>query len=258
MLTSGVINAALSDSGIKLVADKGSVLKNRSYISLLVRKDHITSGRYKKFADLKGFKMAVPSFGGSSHEISTELFLKKGGLALTDISLLKMSYAEMNAGLEKNLIDATVQLEPYVTQAKLKGFAEVVSTVYDVNPGLQSAAIFYSGAFATKRPAVAQKFMTAYLRGVREHNAAFLENKHREETIQLLRKHVDITDDKVWQEMTPTGLDPDGKMNLESLRRDFAWYKEKNYLEAKNPDFEKVFDLSFARKAAASLKAKKK
>ena len=75
-LSVGLWQAINQGVGLKLVADKGHISQGHSYIALLVRKDHIKSGRYKSFQDLKGFKMALTSLAGVSQQIAAEKFLK--------------------------------------------------------------------------------------------------------------------------------------------------------------------------------------
>ena len=87
-LTASLCNALNQGLDIKLVADKGHIEKDHSYIALIVRQDHINSGRYKSFIDLKGFKMALTSLNGVSQQIAAEKFLSAGGLKLTDVEFL--------------------------------------------------------------------------------------------------------------------------------------------------------------------------
>ncbi|HRY28482.1 MAG TPA: ABC transporter substrate-binding protein [Elusimicrobiota bacterium] len=251
-LSAGLWNAIQQNLGLKLVADKGSVSKEHDYIGLLVRKDHVDSGRYKSLQDLKGFTLGLTALNGVSQEIVTELFLKKGGLTPNDIRLVKMSYAEMNVALRTKNLDATVNLEPYLTQAVLDGFAVRVAGSYDVYPDQQSAAIIYSPGFAQDRTGAAEKFMVAYLKGARDYEDAFTKGKNTARIISLLQKHLQISPEAVWEKLIPAGINPDGRLNLASLERDLAWYKDKGYL-TDMPDLQKAVDHRFVEKALETL-----
>lgn len=244
----GAINSGLN---IKLVADKGRVSKNCDYIGLLVRKDHIDSKRYKTSGDLKGFKMAITAFG-VSQQIAADKFLKVAGLRTEDVIFEKMDYAAMNLALQNKNLDATIQLEPYLTEAELNGIAVKVSGVNDVYPQQQSAAIIYASEFITEHPDLAEKFMIAYLEGVRVYNDAFIKGENKREVISLLKKHIKIETDEIWDKMIPAGINPDGFLNKESLAEDAKWYQEHGFIDTV-PDIEKAIDHTFVEKALARL-----
>lgn len=246
-ISAGLWNAVNSGLNLKLVADKGHVGKNSDYIGLLVRKDHIDSKRYKDFGGLKGFKMAVTAYG-VSQQVAADRFLNAAGLKLSDATFIKMDYAEMNAALKNKDIDATVQLEPYLTEAELNGIAVKAGGVYEVYPNQQSAAIIYSSQFIERHNDLAEKFMVAYLQGVREYNKAFIKGEKKAEIISLLKKHIKIESDEVWDRMIPVGLNPDGFLIKESLANDAEWYQRQGFID-KVPDIDKVVDHTFVEKA---------
>jgi len=247
-LSTGLWNAINEGLNIKLVADKGHIEKGHSYIALIVRKDHIESRRFTDLSDLKGFKMALTSLGGVSQQIATERFLMKGGLKLSDVEFIKMSYSEMNVALASKSIDATVQLEPYVTKAELDGVAVKYAEVYEVYPDQQSAAIFYSSDFTYKHPRKAEKFMIAYLKGIRDYENAFMKNLERDTITAMLKKYIKINSNDVWGSMTPVGLNPNGFINKDALSKDLIWYKDHGYIK-QAPNIEDVIDHSYVENA---------
>ncbi len=251
-LSTGLWNAINEGVGIKLVADKGHIEKGHSYLALLVRKDLIESGRYRSYSDLKGLKMGVTSLDGVSQQIATERFLAKGGLQASDVEFIKMAYSEMNPALESKALDATIQIEPYLTKAVLSGSAVNVAGVYEVYPDQQSAAIFYSPQFIQRNPEAAEKFMVAYIKGVRAYEEAFRAGTGKAEIISMLRKYINIDSDDVWEKLTPAGLNPDGYLNTESLKNDLEWSQKKGFLE-KVPDISTVVDHSYVEKALKTL-----
>ena len=250
-ISAGLWNAINSGLNIKLVADKGRVSKDCDYIALLVRKDHIESKRYKGLADLKGFKMAVTAFG-VSQQIAADKFLKAAGLNLEDVTFEKMDYAAMNLALQNKSLDATVQLEPYLAEAQLSGVAVKVLGVNEVYPEQQSAAIIYASQFMSEHPDLAEKFMIAYLQGSRVYNDAFIKGKNKAEIISLLKKHIKIESDEIWDKMIPVGINPNGYLNKESLAEDALWYKEHGFIEAAC-DVEKSVDHTFVEKALKEI-----
>lgn len=250
-INAGMYNAIAQDIPIRIVADKGTVTPGHGYLALIVRKDHVDSGRYKTLKDLKGMTLAVTA-KGVSQEIVIERYLKKAGLQLDDVKRVTLGYGDMNVALANGGIDATIQIEPFVAVAEANNIAVRVAGDDEVYPNQQSAAIFYSPVFMQKYPAQAQGFMNAYVRGLRDYNDAFEKNIGRDEIIRILTKHTRIRDPKVYNAVVPVGLHVNGFVNVDSLRADAAWYRQQGYLKAM-PDIDTIVDLRYARRAAEKL-----
>jgi len=250
-ISAGMYNAIAHDIPIKIVSDKGTVSPGHGYLALIVRKDHVESGRYKNFSDLKGMKMAVTA-KGVSQEIVTEKFLQKAGLNLKDIKLVTLAYADINIALANKSIDASIQIEPFVAVAVANKIAVRVAGNDTVYPNQQSAAIMYSPVFIEKYPEQAKAFMVAYVKGLRDYNDAFEKGKGKDDIITILTKSTRIKDREIYDRVAPVGLNPDGKVNIESLKSDASWYHKQGYLK-KNPDVDSIVDLSFAEHAVKIL-----
>jgi NitT/TauT family transport system substrate-binding protein len=250
-INAGMYNAIANDIPIKIVSDKGTVSPGHGYLALIVRKDHVDSGRYKSFKDLKGMSMAVTA-NGVSQQIVTEMYLKQAGLSLEDIDLKFLAYADINIALANKSLDASVQIEPMVAAAVEKDIAVRVAGDDEIYPNQQSAAIFYSPIFMEKHPEQAKGFMVAYVKGLRDYNDAFEKNKGKDEIINILTKHTKIKDAAIYSKVVPVGLSPDGMVNMLSLKQDAQWYHEKGYVKAL-PDIDNIVDLSYAKHAVQVL-----
>jgi len=244
-------NAIAQDIPIKIVSDKGTVTPGHGYLALIVRKDHVDSGRYKTFKDLKGMKLAVTA-KGVSQQIVIEKYLHKAGLTMKDVKLVTLAYSDMNIALANKSIDATVQIEPFVAVAVKNDFAVRVAGDDEVYPNQQSAVIYYSPVFMNKYPKQAQGFMNAYVRGLRDYNDAFEKGNGKEDIIRILTLSTRIKDASVYQAVTPVGLSPDGLVNVQSLKADAQWYFQQGYLKAV-PDIDTIVDLSYAHNAVKKL-----
>lgn len=249
-VTAGLYSAILNGIPIKIVADKGQVSPGHGYLALIVRKEHVDSGRYKDFASLKGMTMAITATG-VSQEIVTERYLKKAGLALSDITLVTLGYADMNIALANGALDATIQIEPYVAAAVEKGFAVRVSGNDELYPNQQSAVIMYSPVFIEKYPFLARYFMNAYVRALRDYNDAFEHGKGKKEMLEILAKYAG-GDAATYTNVVPVGLDPNGRVNLRSLKDDARWFFEHGYLK-KRPDLDLIVDFGFVEQAFGVL-----
>jgi NitT/TauT family transport system substrate-binding protein len=251
-----IYNAVTRNIGLRVVADKGSIRPNYGFSGLLVRKDHVESGRFKSFQDLKGMKIAVGTFGSSNASAVNEA-LKKGGLSWGDASMVEINFPQHLAAYANKAIDAGMTNEPTATRAVQEGVAVRVAGNDEIYPGQQTAVVLYSERFARERPQVALKFMRAYIRAVRDYNDA-LENgriagSNADEVIAILTEYTFIKDPNVHRRITPAAIDPDGRLGLPSLRNDLTFFKQQHLIQDPAVTVENIIDTSFAEQAVGSL-----
>ena len=250
-INAGMYNAVSQDIPIKIVADKGTVSPGHGYLALIVRKDHVDSGRYKSYKDLKGMTMAVTA-KGVSQEIVTEMFLQKAGLGLKDIKLVTLGYSDINIALANKSIDASIQIEPFVAAAVRNNFAVRIIGDDKIYPNQQSAAIFMSPMFIEKHPKQAQGWIIAYIKGLRDYNDAYEKGADKSEIINILTKYTRVKDAKIYEDAHPVGLHPDGALNVASLKSDAQWFYEHGYVK-EMPQIDAIVDLSLVEKAREIL-----
>ena len=171
-VAASLYNAVAQNITIRAVADKGSMRQGYGFSGLLVRKDLVDSGRYKTYADLKGMKLAVGTFGSANASAMNEA-LKKGGLKWSDAaSIVALVFPQHIVAYQNKAIDASMTNEPTSTTAVQNGLAVRVAGNDEIYPSQQTAVVLYSENFARQRPQIAQKFMRAYVRAVRDYNDA--------------------------------------------------------------------------------------
>ena len=113
--SAGLFNSAARGIGLKIVADKGSNLPGYAYVSLLVRKELVDTGKFKTLKDLKGLRCAEPGKGGSTGSTVNQA-LKAGGLQYDDVThVYNMGFPEMLTAMQNGAIDAAPVLEPFNT-----------------------------------------------------------------------------------------------------------------------------------------------
>jgi NitT/TauT family transport system substrate-binding protein len=251
-----IYNAVSRNIGLRVVADKGSIRLGYGFSGLLVRKDHIDSGRFKGFKDLKGLKIAVGTFGSSNSSAVNEA-LKKGGLTWGDASMVEINFPQHLPAYANKAIDASMTNEPTATRAVQEGLAVRVAGNDEIYPGQQTAVVLYSEIFARERPQAALKFMRAYIRAVREYNDALqggrIAGPNADEIVSILTQYTFIKDASVHRQITPAAIDPDGRLGLDSLRNDLVFYKEQRLIADPGMTVEKIIDTSFAEQAAKAL-----
>jgi NitT/TauT family transport system substrate-binding protein len=253
-VAAGLYNAVERGIHVRIVADKGSVTDTMEYSTLVIRKDLVDSGRYKTLADLKGMTVAVASEGTGS-ESSLNEALKKGGLKFSDVNVVFMGFPDMLLALRNKGIDAAVNNEPTLTRVQEDGIA-VRASKDVIYPGQQTAVVLYSETFAQQRRPVAQKFMNAYVRAVRDYDNALrndtLSGPNADEVISILTEYTAIKDRSLYGKMVPFAVNPDGRVNAATLKNDFDFYRQQHLVSGK-VTVDQVIDSSFADEAVKTL-----
>ena len=250
-INAGLYNAFNDGHGVRIVADKGTVSKDCGYLALVAALKNVPDNDPAKFKIKKGYVMALTA-KGVSQEIVTERWVRKFGLELSDIRLVTMPYGAFVPALANGSLDATVQIEPHVARAVEEKAAIRIAGDDEVYPEQQSAAIFFSEDFVEKHKDLAQRWMNAYLRGLRDYNDAFFHGKDFEKIVKILVKWTKVKDPELYKKMVPVGLSPDGSLNIESLKNDANWLHEKGYVK-KPVNINSIVDTSFIENASKKL-----
>jgi NitT/TauT family transport system substrate-binding protein len=252
-VAAATFNAAAREVPLRIVADKGSTPgPDWDFNTLMVRRDLIELGQVKDFSDLKGLTIASNAAGNAT-EIQVAKALEKGGLTFEDARYTPMSFPEMITAFANRAIDAATVAEPYIARIETLGTAVRWRGNSSVYGNQQVGVVMYGPALVTERQEIGRRWMTAYVRGLRDYNDAFgPQRRGRDEVIQALIKYTVVKDPKDYDQMRPAGLDPDGKLNLQSIRDDLRYYERSGLV--KDPiDLSRIVDTSFQEFAVLQL-----
>ena len=253
-VSAALFNAVSRGISIKIVADRGLSKPGYGFVQLLVRKELITSGKFKTLADLKGLRVAE-SGKGAANLCQITKALSSVALSYADVQHVFLSPPDQITALGNGSIDATMLAEPYATLAKNLGVCTSFTGTDKFYPNQETSVILYNGQFATQRPEIAKAFMYAYLRAQRKFLDAFqgahLTGPGSEEIIGILNRRLKI-DPVVLRTMVLPFPDPDGHLNIPALNDDLAIYRAEKLLEGP-ATVEQAVDMSFASAAAKRL-----
>ena len=253
-VSAGLYNAVSRGIGLRIVADKASSRPGYGSQQILVRKDLVESGRYKDVADLKGFKFAMNGVGVSNTSTVNTL-LGSAGLQYSDVTTVNLSFPNHVLAFANKSVDASSTLEPFVTAILKAGTAVVIRRDDQILPGHELANLLYSEGFAARKD-LANGFMRAYLRAARFYNGALkdghLAGPNAAETIRILTESTPLKDAALLGQITPSGCDPDGKVNIASLQHDLDFYTSQGLIEGK-VDLASIVDTSFTDAALKAL-----
>ncbi|MGP4041505.1 ABC transporter substrate-binding protein [Gracilibacillus sp. D59] len=235
-------NSIAQGIDVRFIADKGHNNKGNSYFTFVVRddlKDEITD-----YPDVKGKKIAVSTKNAVDHYIYNEM-LKHGGVSPDEVEFVLMSdFANMMAAMGNKQIDLALQIEPLITQGENKGIHKRFLDATDYAPEAQIAMVLGSPKFLTERRDVAVRFMAAYLRGVRDYHDVFVKGKDDGgEVVSIMANHTALKDEELWKEVGVTGLNPNGYIFEEDVKKQYQFYKDNGAIQG-DLDFDKIIDMS--------------
>jgi NitT/TauT family transport system substrate-binding protein len=245
--SAGLYNAVARGIKIKVVADKASSPPGYGATKVLIRKDHVASGRYREIKDLKGMKFAMNA-PGVSNTSTLNTLLKSVGLKYADVETVDLPLPDHVAALRNKSVDASASVEPAPTLAIKNGDAILIKGDDEILPNHQIAVLLYAEEFALRQAEIAKRFMRAYIRAVRFYNDALkngrLDGPTSDEVIAILSEATPIKSREIYKSITPTGMNPDGHVNKESLAYDLAFYREQGLVKGA-VDLDQVVDGSF-------------
>jgi NitT/TauT family transport system substrate-binding protein len=253
--SAGLYNAAMRGIDLRIVADKGSDPKGYGYLPLMVRKPLVDSGKVKTVRDLRGMKIAEVAPATASFCTLNEA-LKTGGLTYRDVQEVFLGFPDHFTAFTDGAIDGGITAEPVATRCVRAGVAVKFMPDDEFYPNQQIACVLYGGPFMTNKGDAARRFMVAYIKAARDYNDALRDGKMAGplagEVIAILTKYTAIKDPAVYRAITPNGNDPNGRLNVESLRKDLETFKEAGFVKG-DISVERVVDESFAEAAVKML-----
>ncbi len=233
-VSAGLFNAMARGIDLRIVADKATIRTGYSYEALVIRRDLVESGRFKGLPDLRGLRIALAARGISPH-IDLWMFARQGNVNPDDVEIVIMGFPDMQAAMANKAIDGALLIEPFKTQAIEDKVGVLVETADKVYADHQVAVVLYSPAMLREKVDPGRKFMTAYLRAVRDYNDAFVRKQaqKKREVIAILAKSTPVKDLALYEKMVMPWLDPNGAVNRQSLRFDQDWYAQNGFVSKK-------------------------
>ncbi len=249
--SAALLNAVARDVPIRIVADKGSTPPGFGFQGLLVRKDLLDSGVVRDCASFKDLRIAVTG-PGVSQEPGIEHALHDCGLGIKDVQLVPMGFPDMPNAARNGAIDAAMMIEPLLTSAVNSGVFGIYKRTDEFYPNQQIAVILYAPHLINQQRAVGERFMLAYVKGLRDHWDAFTRGVGKAEIIDILSRYTTVKDKAVLEQLTPVGLNPDGYINMGTFADDVEWWTDHGYVQG-HVDPASVVDNSFVDYAIERL-----
>src|SRR5436190_2900921 len=253
-LSVGFWNALARGIKFRIVADRGHAEAGYLYQTVFMRKDLIESGAFKSLKDLAGKRMGFAAQGVTSLSLLNEA-AKFAGIRFEDVIPVYLSFPQQIAALQNKALDGSLLIEPQATVAVKAGYGVRFMNTTAFYPHQQISVIFYSDKFAIERKDVAQKFMRAWLRGVRTYNDALEGGKiagtGADAIVSTMAKSFNM-DPALVREMYSQAVEVTGAVNAAGIQKDLDFFMQQGWVTAKIGPKD-VIDMTFAQQASAQL-----
>lgn len=251
-MAAGLYNAFARDIDVRIVADKGRIPPGHGNAGLVVRQDLWDAG-VRSYADLRGRKIGVPGFpAGSAVLLFLGNALERRGMSLDEVEMVDVTLPDLNAALGNRALDAGIQIEPLLTLGQANGLFSIAARSDELYPNLQSGFIVYSADFARTQPDAARRWMVGYLRGSRAYYDAFEKGRERAEVVEVLARTTSVKDLSLYDRMVASYMDPNGRMDVQSLIDAQDWYAAHGFIPQKI-DVQRLVDYQFVDYAVSVL-----
>jgi NitT/TauT family transport system substrate-binding protein len=250
-LSAALYGAVARGVELKIVAGCSRNEPGYSSSALTVRKDLIDSGAVRDVADLRGRTIgSISQTVGLTIDLSRAL--QGAGLSDNDINLTVLSFPDQVPALANGAIDAGMLSEPFVAVATGQGYAVRWKGADELYPNHQLTAFGFAPSFARDQVDVGQRFVAATLRGARDFVDAVKHNRDRPGLYAVLAEYTPLKDLAMYERIVPSGIDPDGEINLDSMEYDQSWLIERGHLRER-VDLAQVVDLRYRDAALQRL-----
>jgi NitT/TauT family transport system substrate-binding protein len=254
--SAGLFNAVARGIDMRIVADKASDPPGYGFVPLLVRSELVKNGRFKSLKDIKGMRVAVSAPGSSSWP-ELDAVAAKAGIPFSEVKPVPMDYADQIVAYQNGSIDAGVTIEPSATLALRTGAVTKVMSSDQYYPNQEVAVLIYGGSFMKEHRDVGLRFMRAYLKGVRYYNDALAHGKFAgptaDDVVKILTESTNVKNAALIREMTPNGVDPNGRVNVASMNHDLEFFRRIGMIQGTIGNAAEAVDTSFADEVVKQL-----
>ncbi|HLI26027.1 MAG TPA: ABC transporter substrate-binding protein [Chloroflexota bacterium] len=228
----GFFNAVARGLPIKAILDASHYAPGgRSHV-VMARQELYDSGQLRGVEQLRGRRVALSSVPGGLG-IDLDRALQRVGLTLDAVEQVQLPFVEQAVALANGSVDAAVTLEPFATQIRERGIAEVIRYLNDDYPDHQVSFVMISTQLI-ERPEVTRAFAVAYLRAARAYERARQFGEGVDEIAQILSRYnqqAPVAVAAAFRNGGMTAIDPQGRLRVESIQYDLDWYRQRGFVD---------------------------
>jgi NitT/TauT family transport system substrate-binding protein len=237
--------AMAQGAGIRVVADKGRFTANGcDYVTLLTRPDMLSGGRLQRPPDGRPWRFSARR--GSLYEFLVERAVAQEAIRREDVELHAFAAESELQALVQGRIDVAVSGGPGMQRLVAAGQAAVWRGGGGIAPDQQFAVLLYGPSLLERDRDAGVRFMTAYLRAVRQYN----EGK-TDRNLEILERETGV-DRQTLASACWIAIDPEGRIDGDSVLALQEWTRRRGLL-LRELTLAELWDPSFVEAAATRL-----
>jgi NitT/TauT family transport system substrate-binding protein len=207
------------------------------------------------FAMLRGRKIAIGAVGSGNQFIVAQALLKARLDPDKDIvPILNMSQPDEMKLMGQQQVDAAFFNYQLAMDVQNQHWGPVAATSDQIAPDSQVSTYAVRKDFLEQHRDIVVRFAAAYLRGVKEFDAAAVDPGHHPDVVAILAKSTVLNKPEIYKAIAPhwSYISDDGIPNIDSMMaiQDFWAGPPYHYIEKKVAR-DQLFDVSIAKEAAA-------
>jgi len=239
------LNAVAQGAELRIVADKGHLARGGcTYLGFLTRPELLHGGELRR--PDRGASWRFSFRRGAYYEFLTERALASAGIERSAIQVHRVSPEAEVQALAQGRLDVAVALSLYLEKMIAAGTAAVWRTGQSVLPDGQFSVLLYGPALLARDPEAGIRFMSAYLRGVRQYNRG-----RTQRNLEILEKRTGL-DRKTLASTCWIAVREDGLIDTASVLELQAWAVGKGIL-SRSLELEELWEPRFVTDAVRRL-----
>jgi NitT/TauT family transport system substrate-binding protein len=245
--TVGFLNAVARGGRIRVVADKGNFdPAGCTYMALLARPDWIATNPLAAPAAMTGLRVSIDPTNFEAFML--DQLLAGSGLSLHDLNVADVAPPALAEAVKNHAVDLISVGDPWVTRLLDTGLVAVWRPAQEIAPRLQFGVLLYGKNMLAGDPEIGVRFMTAYLRGVRQYNAGKTEHN-----IEIMAKHTNL-DPALLRRACWPAMAEDGAVNIASILAFQDWASKQGLVD-RAATAAQILDTTYAAQAQQRLGA---
>jgi len=235
----GLINAVSGGANVKIVADRGIIDKDGCETFGIVGRKSLFGDKPVTAQMLRGLKVATNPLGQSGY--LTDLFLRKYGLTMKDVKVVRLPANVEGAAMDAGSLDIVARSDPFLFGLLRRGH-RLLAGAKELSPGTHLSVLVYGPSLIVGNRDLGLRFMRAYLRGVRQYSEG-----HTPRNVAIVSSTLGLDSADVTKMCWPSTR-RDGSINMASLTEYQKWAQTTGQFR-KTVDPQKLVDMDFAEKA---------
>jgi NitT/TauT family transport system substrate-binding protein len=222
-INTSFLNAIAQGAQMRIVADKGYLARDGcTYLAFLTRPELLAGGELRRRDGGAPWRFSYRR--GAYYEFLTERALARSGLSRDEVEVNRLSPEAEVQALAHGRLDVAIATSIVMEKMLASSTAAVWHSAQSVLPDGQYLVVLYGPALLDRDPESGVRFMSAYLRGVRQYNLG-----KTERNLEILARRTSI-DRRALETTCWIAMREDGLIDTATVLELQAWAVGKGLL----------------------------